>query len=85
MAKYRIEIKSSAVREIENLPNHDLKAVLARISALAENPRPHGCQKLCAQEKYRLRCGDYRILYEIADTVRIIYIVKVGHRKEVYR
>ena len=78
MEKYRIEIKKSAVKEIERLPKVALPAVLARIATLAEAPRPHDCKKLSHQEKYRLRCGDYRILYSIEDDVLIIWVIKVG-------
>jgi mRNA interferase RelE/StbE len=85
MGKYRIEIKKTAAREIEHLPQNDIHAVLGKIASLADNPRPHGCQKLSGQEKYRLRCGDYRILYSIEDAVLVIYVVKVGHRKDIYR
>jgi len=85
MAKYRLEIKSSAVKEIKKLPKRDLKKVLAKIGALSENPRPHDSVKLSGEEKYRIRCGDYRIVYTIEDQVLVIYIVKVGHRREVYR
>ncbi|MFA5393730.1 MAG: type II toxin-antitoxin system RelE/ParE family toxin [Candidatus Ratteibacteria bacterium] len=85
MGNYRIEIKISAVKEIENLPDRDIKAVFDKIASLAENPRPHDCQKLSGREQYRIRRGDYRILYYIEDDVLIVYIVKVGHRKDVYR
>ncbi len=85
MGKYKVEIKKSAVKEIENLPKKDLRAVLSKISALAEDPRPRDCKKLSGQEKYRVRCGDYRILYSIEDKVLIVCIVKVAHRKDVYR
>ncbi len=85
MGRYRVEIKKSAVKEIEHLPNKDMKAVLERIESLSENPRPHDCKKLSAQEKYRARCGDYRILYSIEDDILIVFVVKVGHRKDVYR
>jgi len=85
MGKYRIEIKKSAVKEIERLSRHDMKAVLDMIASLAENPRPHGSKKLSGGEKYRIRCGDYRILYAIEDNILIVFIVKVGHRKDVYR
>ena len=85
MEKYRVEIKKSAVKEIEHLPRRDIKAVLDKISSLAENPRPHDCKKLSGQEKYRVRCGDYRILYSIEDDILIVYVVNVGHRKDVYR
>ncbi|MEI6832324.1 MAG: type II toxin-antitoxin system RelE/ParE family toxin [Candidatus Omnitrophota bacterium] len=85
MGKYKVEIKKSAVKEIEHLPRKDMKAVLGRIEALSENPRPHDCKKLSGQEKYRIRCGNYRILYSIEDDILIVLIVKVGHRKDVYR
>ncbi|MFH1903663.1 MAG: type II toxin-antitoxin system RelE/ParE family toxin [Candidatus Omnitrophota bacterium] len=79
-----IEIKKSAVKEIEALPSKDIKAVLDKISSLADNPRPYDCQKLSGREQYRIRRGDYRILYYIEDDILIVYIVKVGHRKDVY-
>lgn len=85
MGKYRVEIKKSAVKEIEHLPRRDIKAVLEKIESLSENPRPHDCKKLSAQEKYRVRCGNYRILYSIDDDILIVFVVKVGHRKDVYR
>ncbi len=85
MEKYKIEIKKSAVKEIENLARKDIRAVLDKIAAFANNPRPAGVKKLSGQEKYRIRCGDYRILYSIEDDVLIVYVVKVGHRKDVYR
>ena len=85
MGKYKVEIKKSAFKEIENLPKRDLQDVLAKIAALSENPRQHDCKKLSGQEKYRVRCGDYRVLYTIEDDILIVYVVKVGHRREVYR
>ena len=85
MERYKVEIKKSAIKEIEHLPRRDLQAVLDKISSLAENPRPHDCKKLSGQEKYRVRCGDYRILYSIEDNVLVVFVVKVGHRKDVYR
>lgn len=85
MGKYKVEIKRSAVKEIESLHRKDLRAVLDKIAFLSENPRPHDCKKLSGQEKYRIRCGDYRILYSIEDDILVVYVVKVGHRKDVYR
>ena len=84
MGRYRIEVKRSAVKEIEALPGKVIKAVLDKISSLADNPRPHDCQKLSGREQYRIRRGDYRILYYIEDDVLIVSVVKVGHRKDVY-
>ncbi len=85
MAKYKVEIKRSAVKEIERLPRKEIQIVLDKIKALADDPRSSDGKKLSGQEKYRVRYGNYRILYLIEDDVLIVYIVKVGHRKDVYR
>jgi mRNA interferase RelE/StbE len=86
VAKYRILIKPSAVKEIEVIsPKKDRQRIVGRISKLADNPRPPGCEKLSGQEKYRIRQGRYRIVYSIEDQDLIVYVVKVGHRKDVYR
>ena len=85
MANYSIEIKKSAAKEIEKLPVSILKKVMQKITSLSENPRPNGCKKLTADEKYRIRVGEYRILYSIEDAVLIVFVVKVSHRKDVYR
>ena len=86
MARYRLLIKPSAVKEIEAIPTkRDRQRVVERISQLAENPRPFGCEKISGQEKYRVRQGRYRILYAIEDQDLIVQVVKVGHRKDVYR
>ena len=85
MASYKIEIKKSAAKEIENLPSVVLKRVVSHIQELVNDPRPLGCKKLSGDEKYRIRIGDYRILYEVEDEIVTVYVVKVAHRKEVYR
>jgi len=85
MAKYKIEIKKSAVKEIRQLPAKDLKIILKKISGLSDNPRPSDSKKLSAQERYRLRYRHYRILYEIIDKKLIVYVVRVSHRKNAYR
>lgn len=85
MAKYDLLIKPSAVKEIEELPRKDRTRVARRIRELAIEPRPHGCEKLSAEEKYRIRQGSYRVVYSIDDDKRVVLAVKVGHRKEVYR
>ena len=84
MANYKIEIKKSATKEIEKLPKNVLKRVIEKIQSLGTEPRPHGCKKLTADEKYRVRVGNYRILYRIEDEVLVVIVVKVGHRKEIY-
>ena len=86
MAKYRILIKSSAVKEIEAIPlKKDRRRIVDRIGKLAENPRPPRCEKLSGQDKYRIRQGHYRIVYSIEDQDLVVYVVKVAHRKDVYR
>ena len=85
MASYKIFLKPSAVRELEALPKADRLRVVERIKTLAENPRSVGCEKLSGSEKYRLRQGAYRILYEIHDDHVLVVVVKIGHRREVYR
>lgn len=82
---YSIEIKASAAREIEALPLADRRKVVERIGRLADDPRPRGCEKLTGGERYRIRQGDYRIVYSIADELLVVWIVKVGHRRDVYR
>jgi len=84
--RYSILIKPSAVKEIEAIPlKKDRRRIVERIGDLAENPRPPGCEKLSSQDKYRLRQGRYRILYSIEDEDLLVYVVKVSHRKDVYR
>ena len=86
MAKYRILIKPSAIKDIEAIPlKKDRRRIVDRISKLAENPRPPGCEKLSGQDKYRLRQGRYRIVYSIEDQNLVVNVVKVAHRKDVYR
>ena len=85
MERYRVLVKPSALKELEAIPNKVVRQITRRIQFLAENPRPSGTEKLSAQERYRLRQGDYRILYEINDKAKIVDVVKIAHRREVYR
>ena len=85
MAEYKIYFKKSVEKDFNVIPKKDLKKILDRIEALAEGPRPPGCEKLTEQQKYRLRQGRYRILYSIQDDELTIWVVKVGHRKDIYR
>jgi mRNA interferase RelE/StbE len=86
VAKYRILIKPSAVKDIEAISlKKDRRRIVERIRKLEENPRPPGCEKLSGQDKYRLRQGRYRIVYSIEDQDLVVYVVKVGHSKDVYR
>lgn len=86
MARYSVLIKPSAAREIEAIPQKKQRQrVVARIRALAEDPRPRGCEKLSGQDRYRIRQGEYRIVYSVEDDALVVYVVKVGQRGSVYR
>ena len=85
MASYRIQIRRSAEREIEKLPDKERKKIITRIEGLRDDPRPPGTKKLSGEEKYRLRQGTYRILYEVNDAIVTVVVVKVADRKDAYR
>jgi mRNA interferase RelE/StbE len=85
MARYEISIKKSAAKELEDIPKKDLQKIVKRIQALATSPRPEGSQKLSHKEHYRIRQGNYRIVYSVQDEDLTVYIVKIGHRREIYR
>jgi len=85
MAEYKILFKKSVQKDLNAIPKRDLKKILDRIELLAVDPRPPGCEKLTDQQRYRLRQGRYRILYSIQDDELTVWVVKVGHRKDIYR
>lgn len=85
MAAYKLLIKQSAAKELEAVPEKDRQRIVERIRGLADEPRPLGCQKLSGEEKYRLRQGDYRVVYLIEDGAQAVVVFKVGHRRDVYR
>ena len=85
MARFELRFKASVVRDLRGIPQADVRRILERIETLRDEPRPAGSVKLSAQERYRLRQGNYRILYTIADAEVVVEIVKVAHRREVYR
>jgi len=86
MESYKILIKRSAAAELAGgIPKRDLGKIIQRIQGLADDPRPDGCRKLSSRNVYRLRQGDYRIVYMIEDTDRVVTIIKIGHRSEIYR
>ncbi len=86
MERYSLKLKRSVSREIEDLPTKkDRRLVVDRISKLADDPRPPGSEKLAGDDRYRVRQGPYRIIYEIDDATRTAVIVKIGHRREVHR
>ena len=75
----------SAVKELEAIPKKELQKFIKKIQSLASDPRSEGSQKLSHREQYRLRQGDYRIIYSVQDDDSTVHIIKVGHRKEIYR
>lgn len=87
MGNYKVLIKKSAAKELEAISGKkDRQRLVERISGLAENPRPMGAEKLSGvRDKYRIRQGNYRVLYEIEDDVLTVYVVKIADRKDVYR
>ncbi|MGH8681369.1 MAG: type II toxin-antitoxin system RelE family toxin [Burkholderiales bacterium] len=87
MAAYRLVVKASAAKELDVVEPRKLRQrLVAAIADLAENPRPAGCEKLAgAEDAYRIRQGDYRAVYTIDGRARVVRVIKVGHRREVYR
>ena len=85
MASYRLTFKKSVTKDFRSISKNDVARILKRIEALADDPRPVGSEKLSGQERFRVRHGVYRIIYEIRDEELVIIVVKVGHRREVYR
>jgi mRNA interferase RelE/StbE len=86
MAKYRLEVTATAERQLKKIGREDRIRILRSISHLANEPRPDGCRKMSGYDAvYRIRAGDYRVIYEIDGKKIVIVILKIGHRKDVYR
>lgn len=87
MEKYSVVIAASAIKELEAIDRKgDRQRIVRAIQALAENPRAPGCEKLTGSEgRYRVRVGSYRVVYAVHDTKHLVDVVKIGHRREVYR
>jgi mRNA interferase RelE/StbE len=85
VAKYKIYFRKSAAKELDKLPKTALQKVIKKIELLSTEPRPSGSEKLTGQEFYRIRQGDYRIIYSIQDNELTIWVVKIGHRKDIYK
>ncbi len=85
MASYKVIVKKSVAKDLRNIVKKDVQRILAAIKDLADNPRPPQSKKLSGQERYRLRQGNYRILYSIEDEKLVVSVVKVGNRRDVYR
>jgi len=85
VGNYAVEIKPSARKELEALPDHVLSRVVRKIQSLSDNPRPAGCKKLKGyKDLWRIRVGDWRVVYIIDDAVRVVSVTRIAHRREVY-
>ena len=85
MGSYKILIKRSAEKEFLAVPKGDRRRILTRIRKLSSDPRPSGCERIRGDTAYRIRQGDWRIVYTVSDVERVVTIFKIGHRREVYR
>ena len=85
MGNYRIVIKKSAAKEIEKIQKQGRIRIVEKIRSLSSDPHPSGSKKLSGKEKYRIRQGNYRILYQVIDDALVINVVKVGHRRDIYK
>jgi mRNA interferase RelE/StbE len=85
VASYRLLIKPSAARELEGIRKKDRQRLVARLQRLSSDPRPSGCEKLSGGDLFRIRQGNYRVLYSIGDEELVILVIRIGHRREVYR
>jgi mRNA interferase RelE/StbE len=84
MPKYKITISKTAQKQLDKLPDKIAEPLLNAISDLADEPRPYGCKKLKGRNGYRIRKGDYRILYDVFDNILLIDIIASGHRRDIY-
>jgi mRNA interferase RelE/StbE len=85
MASYKVILLPSTKKDLRNIPQKDAQKIIERIEKLEEHPRPYGCEKLIGQNRFRLRQVDYRILYTIIDKELTVWVVKIGHRRDIYR
>ncbi|MCK7543600.1 type II toxin-antitoxin system RelE/ParE family toxin [Marinobacter bryozoorum] len=85
MAKYRLVFRKSVSKDLRSIANQDVARILKRMKALEDDPRPPGSEKLSGLERYRVRQGNYRIVYEVIDDQLVVIVVRIGHRKDVYK
>lgn len=85
MAAFEVYFRASVWKDVKKIPKKDLRHILKKIASLAQDPLPPGSEKLTGQDRYRLRQGNYRIVYSVQQNELTVWIVKVGHRRDVYR
>ena len=85
MARFELRFKPSIAKDLRGLPKTEVRRLLKRIEALGDDPRPAGCEKLTSRDLYRIRQGVYRVVYSVNDAAVVVEVIKVGHRREVYR
>ena len=85
MPAYEVVLKASVLKDLDALGRENQGRCVDAMRALADDPRPRGCEKLSAQERYRVRVGSCRIVYEVRDKQLVVVVVKLGHRRDVYR
>jgi mRNA interferase RelE/StbE len=86
MGSYRVELTRSAERDLRRIDKSQVPTIYRRLEGLSEDPRPHGVKKLSGADRtYRIRIGDYRIVYEIEEDILLVLVIRVAHRKDVYR
>lgn len=83
--KYQVQIERKAEKSLASLPTQVQQRIRVKIDALESEPRPRGCKQLSGEDAYRIRVGDYRIVYEIHDQVLVVMVIRIDHRREVYR
>ena len=84
MASFELCFKRSVARDLQSIPSRDIRRILKRLDILAGNPRGEGCIKLTGKDYYRVRVGNYRVVYEIRDTALILLVIRIAHRRKVY-
>ena len=85
MGRYRLVFKKSVAEDLRGIPNRDIARILKCFDTLSEDPRAPGCERLSGLERYRVRRGIYRIVYEIRDDMLLVVVVRVGHRRDIHR
>jgi mRNA interferase RelE/StbE len=85
MAVYKIFFRRSVLKDLAKIPKNELQRIIKKIEKLTHDPRPKGCEKISGHDRFRIRQGNYRIIYSIQDDELTIWVVKIGHRREIYR